>query len=234
MLGVAPKSRNTMRRRHLLALLIAAAAAPSDALAAGGHTIAINRMFPFLSMFLRTPFADRNRFYLAYRAVRDKRPIADARASFVGANGARTPVVFDHTGAVAPLPTLAELNSGAVVVFDEAPFQLEMELRCTMANATRLDVGELGRSLAQVNQTVSKLAGPLSLFTPKITAAYFPDAGTAVAIMADGSQLALPVYFAPGVGAVPYIEPASLGGARTVVLAKPPSRIVLAGHPRSA
>src|ERR1700733_14889266 len=112
MLGVAPKSRNTMRRRHLLALLIAAAAAPSDALAAAGHTIAINRMFPFLSMFLRTPFADRNRFYLAYRAVRDKRPIADARASFIGANGARTPVVFDHTGAVVPLPTLAELNSG--------------------------------------------------------------------------------------------------------------------------
>jgi hypothetical protein len=221
-----------MRRRDLLALLVAAVAAPSDALAADGHTVAISRMFPFLSMFLKTPFADRDRFYVAYRAARNERPIADARASFVAANGARTPMVFDRTNAVTPLPTVAQLNSGAVVVFDSAPFQLEMELRCAMPSAARLDVGELGRSLAQVNQTVAKMAGPLSLFSPKITAAYFPDAVTGSAIMADGRQFALPVYFAPGVGAVPYIEPASLEGARTVVLAKPPSRIVLAGHPR--
>ncbi len=184
-------------------------------------------------MFLRTPFADRNRFYLAYRAVRDKRPISDARASFVATNGARTPMAFDSTGAVTPLPTLAELNSGTLVEFDAVQFQLELELRCAMANATRLDVGEIGRSLAQVNQTVAKLAGPFSLFAPGITAAYFPNAGTAAAIMADGRQLTLPVYFAPGIGPVPFIEPASLVGARTVVLAKPPSRIVLAGHPRT-
>jgi hypothetical protein len=222
-----------LRRRHLLALLIAAVTAPCDALAAHGQVVAINEIFPYLSMFLRTPFADRNRFYLAYRAVRDKRPISDAQASFVATNGARTAMAFDSTGAVTPLPTLAELNSGTVVEFDEVQFQLELELRCAMPSATRLDVGELGRSLAQVNQTVAKLAGPFSLFAPKITAAYFPNAGTAAAIMADGRQLTLPVYFAPGIGAVPFIEPASLVGARTVVLAKPPSRIVLAGHPRT-
>jgi hypothetical protein len=223
-----------MRRRHLLALLIAAAAAPSDVFAANGRTVAINRMFPYLSMFLRTPLADRSRFYLAYRAVRDKRPAADARASFVAPNGARTPMVFDGTGAVTPLPSLAQLNSGAVVAFDGPPFQLELELRCAMPAATRIDVGDLDRSLAQVNRTVAELAGPLSLFAPKITAAFFPDAGSAVAIMADGRQQTLPVYLAPGIGVVPYIEPANLAGARTVVLAKPPSRIVLAGRPRAS
>src|ERR1700691_2588368 len=103
-----------LRRRHLLALLIAAVTAPCDALAAHGQVVAINEIFPYLSMFLRTPFADRNRFYLAYRAVRDKRPISDARASFVATNGARTAMAFDSTGAVTPLPTLAELNSGTL------------------------------------------------------------------------------------------------------------------------
>jgi hypothetical protein len=189
-------------------------------------------MFPFLSMFLKTPFSDRDRFYLAYRATRDERPITDARASFIAANGVRTPMAFDRTYAATPLPSLAELNSGAVVAFDSAPFRLEMELRSALPSATRLDLGDLRGSLAQVNQAVAKMAGPLALFTPKITAAYFPDAGTAVAIMADSRELSLPVYFAPAVGAVPYIEPASMEGARSVVLTKPPSRIVLAGHPR--
>jgi hypothetical protein len=223
-----------MRRRHLLALLVAAVTVPSNALALQRHATAIGSMFPFLSMFLRTPPADRNRFYLAYRAVRDKRPISNARAMFVAPNGARTPLAFDSTGAVVPLPTLAELNSGAVVVFDEAPFQLDLELRCAMPSTTRLDVGELSRSLSQVNQTVANMAGPLSFVAPKITAAYFPDSGTATVIMANSRELILPVYFAPAVGAVPYIEPSSLTAARTVVLAKPPSRIVLAGHPRTS
>jgi hypothetical protein len=220
-----------MRRRHLLALLAAAVAAPGGALAAGGHAVAIDRMFPFLSTFLGTPRADHSRFYLAYRAVRDKRPISDARASFIAPNGARTPIAFDRTGAVVRLPTTAELKSGAVVAFDGAPFQLELEVRCAMPNATRLDVAELDLSLAQVNQTVAKLAGPFAFIAPKVTAAYFPDGGAAVAIMADGRQRALPIYLAPGFGPVWYIEPASLGGARTVILAKPPSRIVLAGRP---
>jgi hypothetical protein len=227
-------SPNAMRRRHLLALLIATVTAPSAAVAADNHTIAIGKMFPFLSMFLRTPLADRNRFYLAYHAVRDKRPISDARASFVAPDGARSALAFDGTGAVTPLPTLAELNSGAVITFDGAPFQLALELRCAMASATRLNVGEISRSLDQVNKSIAKLAGPLSLLAPKITAAFFPDSVAAVAIMADGSQQPLPVYSAPAFGAVPYIEPASLVGARTVVLAKPPSRIVLAAHPRTA
>jgi hypothetical protein len=220
-----------MRRRDLLALLAAAVTAPGAAFAAGGEAVAIDRMFPFLSLFLAAPRAERSRFYLAYRAVRDKRPVPEPRASLIAADGARTAMVFDRTGAVVRLPSLAELKSGAVVAFDGAPFQLEMELRCAMASATRLDVAELGLSLAQVNRAVARLAGPLSFFAPKINAAYFPDGGAAMVIMADGRQLALPVYLAPAVGAVPYIEPASLEGAVTVVLAKPPSRIVLAGRP---
>jgi len=36
------------------------------------------------------------------------------------------------------------------------------------------------------------------------------------------------------VGAVSYIEPATLTGARTVVFGRPPSRILLGGHPKKA
>ena len=128
-------------------------------------------------MFLRTPFADRSRFYLAYRAVRDKRPISDAQAVSVAPNGERRPMAFDGTGAVASPPTLAELNNGTVVEFHGAPFQLELELRCAMPSATRVDVEELGRSLAQVNRTVAKLAGPLFLIRPQNHRRLFPRRG---------------------------------------------------------
>ena len=221
-----------MRRRHLLALIATALAAPPLALAADVRTVPIDKAFPFLAAYLGLPAAQRSRFYLAYRAMRDKHPALDARATIIAVNGARTPMLFDRVGAVARLPSLAELKSAANVEIDSAPFQLGVELRCATAPSTRIDVAELSAALVQVNLAVSRVAGAFSLIVPKLTAAYFPDAVGAQALMSDGRSIALPVFAAPIFGQVPYIEPAMLAGAKTVVLAKAPSRIVLGGHPK--
>jgi len=221
-----------MRRRHLLALLAVAAAAPGEVLAGAPQTFPIDKAFPFLAAYLTLPVADRSRFYLAYRAMRDKHPVSDGRATIIGPGSARTPVAFDRVGEVTHLPSLAELKSGASVEIDSAPFQLGLELRCAMACATRLDVVQLSLALAQVNQAAVKAAGPLSLVIPKFTTAYFPDAGSAQAVMGDGRATALPVVAVPNIGPVPYIEPAAIAGARTVQLARAPSRILLGGHPK--
>ena len=170
----------------------------------------------------------------AYRALRDKHPALDARATLIAASGVRTPLLFDRIGAVARLPSLAEMKSAANVEFDSAPFQLGIELRCAAAPSTRIDVAELAASLAQVNSAVAKLAGPLSLIVPKLTAAFFPDAVGAQAMMSDGHMVALPVFAAPIIGQVPYIEPGVLAGAKMVMLVRAPSRIVLGGHPKKA
>jgi hypothetical protein len=223
-----------MHRRHLLALIAAMVASPPLALAADIKSVPINKAFPFLSTYLGLPAAQRSRFYLAYRAIRDKHPALDARATIITANGARTPVVFDHTGAVAHLPSLSELKSAANVEIDSAPFQLGVELRCATPPSTRIDVAELIASLTQVNLAVAKVAGAFSLIVPKLTAAYFPDAAGAQALMIDGRAVALPVYAVPILGPVPYIEPGLLIGAKTVALARAPSRIVLGGHPKTA
>jgi hypothetical protein len=222
-----------MRRRHLLALLAVAAAAPGEVMAAGAPTFPIDKAFPFLLAYFNLPAANRNRFYLAYRAVRDKHPISDARATIVTPGGARTPVTFDRVGEVTRLPSLAELKSGAVVQVDSAPFQLGLELRAAMVCATRLDVAQLSLALAQVNDDAVRAAGPLSLVIPKFTAAYFPDAGSAQAVMGDGRVTALPVVSVPNLGPVPYIEPSTIAGARTVQLARAPSRILLGAHPKT-
>jgi hypothetical protein len=223
-----------MRRRHLLALLAAAAASPRLALAAEAKTVPIDKAFPFLSAYLSLPVAQRSRFYLAYRAMRDKHPVLDARATIIAANGVRAPVLFDRLGAVARLPSLAELKSAATLELDSASFQLGVELRCATAPSTRIDVAELVASLAQVNLAVGKVAGAFSLIIPKLTTAYFPDAVGAQALMSDGRAVALPMYAAPIIGQVPYIEPGLLIGAKTVAMARAPSRIVLGGHPKTA
>jgi hypothetical protein len=215
----------------MLALLVAAAAEPSAAFA-DVKTIPIAKAFPFLAGYLALAPALRSRFYLAYKAMRDKRPTADAHATIIASNGARTPVAFDRLGNVVHLPSLADLKSGANVELEGTPFQIGLELRCAAAPSTHIDVGELAASLAQVNFAVAKFAGALSFAVPKLTAAYFPDAAAGQAVMADGRMAPLPVVAVPTIGPVPYFEPASLAGARSVVFAKAPSRILLGGHPK--
>jgi hypothetical protein len=222
-----------MRRRHLLAMLVAATTTPDLAFAASAPMLPMDKAFPFLAAYLGLPATERTRFYLVIRAYRDKRPIADAKATLVAANGVRTPIVFDRQGIVTRPPDLATLKSGAHVEVDSTPFQFGPELRCVAQPSTRIDVGELTLALAQVNKAIAKLAGALSLIAPKLTVAYFPDAGAAQALMADGRTATLPAFTFPAVGAVSYIEPSALIGARTVVLARAPSRILLGGHPRA-
>ena len=223
-----------MRRRQLLGFLAIAASTPRVAFA-DVTTISIDKGFPYLSAYLAMPAAERSRFYLAFRAYRDKHPVAGVSAAIIAANGARTPIAFDHMGMVTTrLPDLAVLKSGAHIEIDGAPFELGPELRCATPPATHVDVHDLALALAQVNAAVVKFAGAFSFVIPKFTAAYFPDAGAAQALMADGRTAALPAFSWPALGAVSYIEPATLTGARTVVFARAPSRIVLGGHPKKA
>jgi len=225
-----------MNRRHLLALAAAAAVpgAASPALAwADDAQLPLAKAFPMLDIHLGLPPAERSRFYLAYRAVRDKRPAADVRATIVAAGGARIPVAFDRQGGVIRLPALADLKSGAQFEIEGAPFKLFPEIRCAMAPAIRLDPATLILALAQVNAAVAKVAGALSVMAPKLTAAYFPDAGSGQALLADGRATPLPVFTAPIFGPIAYFEPAKAIGAKAVLLTRAPSRILLGGHPKA-
>src|SRR5579871_5185072 len=110
------KGKRPMRRRDLLVLIAASAAAPGAALA-DDNRVAIAKAFPMLEQYLSVPAPERSRFYLAYRATRDKRPVSDARAAIVGAGGAAVPLAFDRAGFLTTrLPSLAQLKGGGQVV----------------------------------------------------------------------------------------------------------------------
>jgi hypothetical protein len=220
-----------MRRRQLLGFLAIAAAAPRTAFA-NVQTISLDKAFPYLAGYLQMPAAERSHFYLAFRAYRDKRPVGDVAAAIVAANGARTPIAFDRQGIVTRLPDLATLKGAGHVELVSAPFQMAPELRCAMPLSLRIDVSQLTVALVQVNNAVVKFAGALSLVLPKFTTAFFPDAGAAQVVMSDGRTTPLPALSVPQIGPVSYIEPASLAGARTVIFAKAPSRILLSPRPK--
>ena len=221
-----------MRRRDLLAFIAAAVAAPLPALA-DDQRVALAKAFPMLEQYLGVPAAERSRFYLSYRAVRDKRPTSDAHGAIV-AGGAAVPLAFDHAGFVTHLPSLAELKSNADLVMTGAPFKLQLEARCAIAPSTHIDPNELAAALAQANAAVAKIAGPMAAIIPKLTAAFFPDAGGGHALFADGHQAPLAVFNAPALGPVPFFEPGKAAGAKAVLLTKAPSRILLGGHPKGA
>jgi hypothetical protein len=222
-----------MRRRDLLALMAAGTAAPGVAFADDDH-LPLDKAFPLLSAFLTLPPGERSRFYLAYRAMRDKHPTGDAHAVIVAANGARTPLPLDRVGQVLSLPSLAALKSAATLEIAGAAFKLVPEVRSTIAPSVRLDAGQLALALAQLNAAVAKLAGALAVMAPKMTCAFFPDAGSGQALMANGRPTPLPIFPAPIFGPVPYFETTTLLGAKTLVLARAPSRILLGPHPKPA
>jgi hypothetical protein len=222
-----------MRRRDLIALLAAGAAAPGVAFADDNH-LPLDKAFPLLSAYLILPPAERSRFYLVYRATRDKRPTGDAHAVMVAANGACTPLAMDRIGQVLSLPSLAALKSAATLEIAGAAFKLAPEVRPTIPPSARLDAGQLALALAQLNAAVVKLAGALAVMAPKMTCAYFPDAGSGQALMANGRSTPLPIFPVPILGPVPYFETTTQVGAKTVVLARAPSRILLGPHPKPA
>jgi hypothetical protein len=220
-----------MDRRRLLIFSAAFAAAPGAALADVTRT-PLPKAFQFLDAYLGLPPGERSRFYLAYRAMKDKRPYPGAQAFVVAPNGSRLPLPVDRTGLVTALPSLILLKSGAVLESADPELKLGVELRPTIPVSTRVDVGQLNLSLAQVNAAVAKIAGPLSLVAPKLDCAYFPDSGGGQAVTAGGQSAALASFPVPTIGPVPYFIPARLAGAQTVVLARAPSRILLGARPK--
>jgi hypothetical protein len=214
-------------------LIAAATVLPAGAAWAAAQSVKLTQAFRYLEDYLALPPAKRDRFHLAYYAVRDRKFAPDLKAVVVSADGKRAPLVVERDAKVAQLPNLAQLRSGALE-FDAAPDEkvgLALQLEPNMPVATRIDAAALSASIAQCEAAVASIAGVMSFAAPKIVSALFPGAASGQALLDNGRAQPLPITNNRFYGALPYFEPASLAGARTIVLARAPSRILLSGHP---
>jgi hypothetical protein len=225
-----------MNRRNLISGMTALGvlAAPGLALAAG-ETVKLSKFFAYLDLYLALPPSQRNRFALAYYAYRNMHPAPDLKAVVIQPNGARSPVQMDRSGRIIQLPSLAELHGPDMVEIDANPGDkvgLRLETEARIAPSQTVDAHELVLALDQAQAAISKQAGLLSFTLPKLTCAYFSDAGSGHAILANGRAVPLPVATGRFFAGTPYFDSMATPDARTVSLAKAPSRILLGGQPR--
>ncbi|HEX7758453.1 MAG TPA: hypothetical protein VF459_03060 [Caulobacteraceae bacterium] len=211
-----------MHRRLFLTAM--AAALPTSVWAAQKDPVKLAKAFPYLDVYLKMPSAQRSRFSLVYYMLRDGKPAGDLHAWIVD-GAARTPLALDHDGRVLHPPTLAQISGDAMLQFDvpaDAVLKPRLELHAAAPVAAQIDAADLQLSINQAGEAVKKIAGPMSFAAPKITAAQFPGGVSGKAALPDGRAFAL----APGKFG-PLYDPAKEPGAKTIILAKAPSRILL-------
>jgi hypothetical protein len=223
-----------LQRRALLAGIAAALAAPTLARPAPASAkptrIGLDEAFLLLDAYLALKPAERDRFSLAYRAVRKGKPAPDANARIVHGDHSWAPLAVDADGWITQLPTLDQLKGHETFEVDGPAFDMALEMRATLAPAARMPVAELTATLAQVNAAIVTFAdGDSSV--GRLTCIYFPDAGAGRAILADGGERPLPSFDFKLIGPTPYFEPRLMPAANAVALEKTPSRILIAGPP---
>ena len=228
------------RRRAVLAAVSALAVgcgaanmggAPAQAQAAAAKPKPkpkLKQVFPYWENYLRIPDAERSRFQLAYRLLVEDRPAADV--SLFAVDGTRRePITISPDGRMRP-PSLEFFRSKTAVV--DAPtvrsrsFSINMELLASApAPAREIEAAEVAATLNQANAAIRKAAGPIGLVAPKMARVVFTGAGSGEAVDAQGRRTPLPR--AAGESG-PYFQPAAMPGARRVILAQTPAKIMLA------
>jgi len=199
-------------------------------------TVKADGLYPYLKMYLETAPAQRDRFLLAYYAMRGHKPAPDVKAFLVGANGARRPIAIAGDGRVQTLPSLAELNGNIQVEFDAAPgdkISPNLEMLVTAPPAARMDTHALLLAMAQANAAIAAHAGVLAFAAPKLTCAYMLGAHSGQAMLANGKSVPLPTRTGQMLVGVPYFDSQALPDARTIVLDRAPMRVILGGKPRT-
>jgi hypothetical protein len=209
-------------RRLILAGLLATAATPI--LAAGRKLVDVGKVFPYLENYWKLPAAERSRFTVAYYLQRDGKPASGVKAAVVQ-GATRTPIGVGAGGRVSPLPTLAQIRSGAKIEFDVANdvrFSMNLTIEPLMRPAAELNAGDLALSVTQAAKGARKVAGLMGMAMPAITAVHFKGAAGGQVIDVTGRAVALPVA-----GGAPVFEPSKHPGARTVKFSRAPTQMTL-------
>jgi hypothetical protein len=206
--------------------VLAAAAIALAASAPSGDRIRVveaEKVYPYLSRFMRMPPGQHDRFVLAYYAMANGRPATRLRLTFE-AGPDRWPIPIAQDGLIEREPTVQELESDARVRVegpDETALSITQEVHPNFPPARTLDADELRAALAQVTAASRRLAGPFGFAVPRLERAEFHGVGTGEAVYADGRTARLKLYYGN-----PYFD-ADMEGVKTLRFPRPPERIEL-------
>jgi len=210
---------SALKARLLAAALLAAIATPALAEKIGPAA----KAFPYLEKFLKVPAGERARVRLGYTLSLNDKPLANLKATLIEANGARTPLPVNASGAFERLPTLAQLEGGAKLALDlpeDAKVGTTLNFATQLNPATDYDTRDLTATVTEANTVISRAAGPMGMLLPKMTGIAFVKAAGGVAVFADGRTQPLPL-----IKETPYFRPENFKGAVRVKLTKSPTKV---------
>ena len=227
---------DVVNRRTILSGAAATLALAAAGVArAAGQQAKLSAFFPYLDLYLGLPAAQRSLFGMAYYVFRDRKPAPDLKAYIVAPNGSRRPIAIDREGRVLTLPSLSELKGPEQGLLDAPAGQkvgLALEIEARVPLSPSIDAHLLQASLGQANAAIQSHAGLLAFAVPKLTCGYLLNSGGGHAVLADGHSIGLPASAKGFFIGQPYFDAEAMGSAKTLALARAPSRIPLGAHPR--
>lgn len=157
-------------------------------------TITVDQLFPFLSVYLEIPSAERNRFRMAYKAV-TRRAKPDEFQLTLNSGGKAVDINIDQAGYLTPLPSLSDLKAKAPLTIKKpagSGLGISLNLVSTLPLSPVLDAKELGLSVTQAAQGAKRAAGLLAFGVPRFDRALIMDVASATVVLANGESKALP------------------------------------------
>ena len=235
--------RDTMTRKTVAALLMGAAlttaslAVVTPVLAQTTqdgvyrNEVAAEKAFPLLKGFLALPASERDAISLNY-VLRIKNGNPKEAQILLKHQGQATKLNILADGRISPLPTLAQMNSGArIEVSGPSTMSVAMRLRvyATAKPAKTMPAAPLIRAVDQTNRVARKVGGVLALALPKQDRVFFDGAGNGTVTLADGSTKALPKTPKSDVvpAGTPYFVPADHKTATSLTFDTVPKRVLI-------
>jgi hypothetical protein len=221
----------------MAAVMLSAAVAPAMLAVptvASAQAISVEKKadetFLGLRKFLQLPQGERDKITLVYYLKLKAGNYSQVSITLTEA-GKSQPLSITPDGRIQPLPSLAQMNNGAVIKVkgpDGLSPALRLKVVSTLPTGTQYDAGALRAGLEQSNQVTKKVAGAMAAFLPKLDNVFFLGATSGTAIMADGSQRPLPMSPATWLfpqGAPVYV-PSAMPNVQAIRLNSAPSRVV--------
>lgn len=148
------------------------------------------KMFPFLTDYLKLPVAERDRFHPNYHLM--SKGVA-VRATLKRKSG-DVPVTFASDGLIQPKPTLADIAAGTQMEMSapkDSKIGIAIKLASSVPPAATMDAKALKASIEQARIGAKKAAGAMSMMVPNLQRVCFEGATGGQAVLSSGKTVGL-------------------------------------------
>jgi len=198
-------------------------------------TAAASDAFPGLKGYLGLPAAERSQFSVYYVARIKRADKSQVKITLVD-GGRQIPLTVQADGRITPLPTLAQLNSGAKVTIsgpESGSYSMKIKVHSTQGNGRTYDAAGLALGVKQANSAVGKIAGAAAFLVKKLDRVYFIGGGAGT-VEVNGQQKALPRTDGADEypAGTPYFVPSQFPGATRIILTNAASNALFDNPPK--